>query len=60
MNVYDAERLLIKLKRNRPRVLSASTRALAESIVKSKKKSRKFLQDVGIVDKNGRLTRHYR
>jgi len=56
----DAEKLLRKLKRNRPRVLSASARALAESIVKSKKKSRKFLRDAGIIDKKGQLTSHYR
>lgn len=56
----DAKELLKELERNRPRVLSASTRALAESIVKSKKKSRKFLQDAGIIGKDGRLMPHYR
>jgi hypothetical protein len=58
--VCDAAKLLKKLEKDRPRVLTASTRALAESIAKDKKKSREFLESTGIVDKRGRLTQHYR
>lgn len=56
----DAKKLLEQLERSRPRVLSASTRALAESIVKSKKKSREFLRRAGIADKHNNLTPQYR
>lgn len=56
----EAAKMLRRLKRARPRVLSTKTRALAESIASDPKKSREFLEKAGIIGKDGKLTKHYR
>ena len=48
------------LERERPKVLDEKARAIAKEIAKSPAKSRKFLQEIGSHDKNGKLTARYR
>lgn len=54
------EKFLKKLEEDRPKILSSEVRAYAISLTKNKQKAKAFLREGGIIDKNGKLTSHYR
>jgi len=55
-----AEQFKRFLEKERPKVLDKKARAIAKQIAKSPAESRKFLQEIGTHDKNGKLTPAYR